>query len=475
MKGRVFPPNWSIARRLTVLYALSLFFLLAIAAGFLDWVLTSDMRRDNSQLLAAEIQSLRTLMRQRPGDLQSWREDVEREAASLPGYTRYYVRILDEQGQTIIETPGMGDIVDSRTFPEPLPFFDLNAIDGTDARGRDGRLLLLGAQWVELRQPGAHKRLIQVALDRSHDATIIADYRRKVLAVLLAGIVLSVTLGFVIAKAGLKPLSNITRAFRRISAEHLNTRVSSMHWPPEVAALAIAFDSMLERLESSFALLTQFSADLAHELRTPINNLRGETEVALGKLRTAEEYRTVLESSLEEYERLTRVIENLLFLARTDTRNTAIRPAPVNVRQEIETLVEYFDALAEEKGVVVSVSGNALLNADPVLFRRVLTNLLSNAFQYSPQDGRITLSVTTADGSVEVAVADTGMGIEKDDQKKVMDRFFRADKARSLHPQGTGLGLAIVKSIMDLHSGRVTIESSPGEGTTVRLRFPQKI
>jgi len=473
MKVRVFPPDWSIARRLTVLYALSLFLLLAIAAGFLDWILTSDMRRDNSQFLAAEVQSLRTLMRQRPADLQAWREEVEREAASLPGYARYYVRILDDQGTTIVETPGMGDIVDSRAFPEPLPAFDLKAIDGVDAAGRDGRLFLLGAQWVELRQPGTGRRLVQVAFDRSHDATIIADYRRKVLTVLFAGLILSVTLGFVITKAGLKPLSNITRTFRRISVEELNTRVSSIHWPPEVAALAAAFDSMIERLENSFALLTQFSADLAHELRTPINNLRGETEVSLGKQRTAEEYRIVLESSLEEYERLSRVIENLLFLARTDTRNTAVRPTPINVRQEIDGVVEYFDALAEETGIAVTVAGNALLNADPVLFRRALTNLLSNAFQYTPASGKITLSVTSGDGSVDVAVADTGIGIEQESQKKVLDRFFRAEKARALHPQGTGLGLAIVKSVMDLHAGRVTIESAPGKGTTVRLRFPQ--
>jgi two-component system heavy metal sensor histidine kinase CusS len=473
MNVRVFPPNWSIVRRLTLLYALSLFLLLGIAAAFLDWVLTTDMRRDNSQFLAAEIQSLRTLMRQRPGDLQAWREEVEREAGSIPGYTRFYVRILDEQGNTVVETQGISDIFDSRAFPEPLSTFDVNTVIGVDAKARDGRFFLLGAQWVELRQPEARKLLVQIAFDRSHDAMIIADYRRKVLTVLLAGLLLSVTLGFVIAKAGLTPLSNMTRAFKRISAEELNTRVNSLHWPPEVAALAGAFDSMLERLERSFALLTQFSADLAHELRTPINNLRGETEVALGKSRTAEEYRVVLESSLEEYERLSRVIENLLFLARADTHDTAVRPTPVNIRQEIDGLMEYFDALAEEKAIAISITGNALLNADPVLFRRALTNLLSNAFQYTPQNGRITLSVTTINGSVEVAVSDTGIGIEKDNHKKVLDRFFRADKARSFHPQGTGLGLAIVKSIMDLHSGSVAIESAPGEGTTVKLRFPQ--
>ena len=474
MTARVFPPSWSIARRLAVLYALSLFLLLAVSAAFLDWVLTSDMKRDNSQLLAAEIQSFRTLVRQHPDDVQAWRDEAAREAGSLPGHARYYVRILDELGNTIVETPGMGNIVQSQLFPGAAASFDVRTIDGFGAAGRDGRLFLLGAQWVELRQPGAGKRLIQVALDRSHDATIVADYRRKVLTVLLTGLILSATLGFAIAKAGLKPLSNITGIFRRISAEELSTRVSATHLPPEVAALASAFDAMLERLETSFALLTQFSADLAHELRTPINNLRGETEVALGRPRTADEYRAVLESGLEEYERLSRVIDSLLFLARTDAKHTALRPAPVNVRQEVDAIVDYFDALAEEKGISIRVTGNALLNADSVLFRRAITNILSNSFQYTPHGGNVALSIASAGGSVEIAVTDSGIGIDEEHLKSVLDRFFRAEKARVLYPQGTGLGLAIVKSIMDLHGGRVIVESAVGRGTTVRLRFIQE-
>jgi two-component system heavy metal sensor histidine kinase CusS len=471
MTVRIFPPTWSIARRLTALYALSLFLLLAIAAGLLDWVLTTDMRQDNIQDVRAEGQILRTLVTQRSEDLHALREEVERESGSLPGYVRCYVRVLDEQHGTLAETPGMGDILKVEALPEPSAF-DVKTDNERDVRGRDGRLFLVASQWVQLPRPEAGKRLIQVASDRSEDEKLIAEYRRMVVAILAVGLVLSVTLGFLIAEAGLKPLSHIARAVKGISAAHLSTRVSSIHWPPEVAVLADAFDSVLDRLESSFALLTQFSADLAHELRTPINNLRGETEVALGKLRTVEEYRGVLESSLEEYERLTRVIEGLLFLARTDTRDAGARPVLVNIRQEIDTLVEYFDALAEEKAITVSVSGNALLSVDPVLFRRALTNLLSNAFQYTQPHGKIALSVTTVNGRVEVAVSDTGVGIEKDELENVVKRFFRSDTARSLHPQGTGLGLAIVKSIMDLHSGSVAIESASGKGTTVTLKFP---
>lgn len=469
---RLFPATWPIVRRLTLLYSISLFLLLAVAAGFLDWVLATDMKKDSEQFLSAEIQSLRTLIRERPDDVKAWREEVEREAGSLKGFARYYIRILSEEGRPVVETPGMSGIIQPRAFPPSAPSFSMN-INGTDLQSSDGRQFLVAAQWVELTGPIMRKRLVQIALDRSHDKMIIADYRRKMLSVLLGGLLLSATLGFLMAKGGLKPLSNIGKKIRNITPDHLSTRVSSAEWPPEIALLAHTFDLMLERLERSFASLSQFSADLAHEIRTPIHNLRGETEVALEKPRTPEEYQSVLQSSLEEYERLTRVIENLLFLARSDTRNTEMRPARLNVRQEIEELTGYFEAIAEEKGITVSVSGNALVMADPVLFRRALTNLLSNAFQYTEKDGHITFTVTAAGPSVQIAVGDNGIGIEHEELHKVFSRFFRSRRARALRPEGTGLGLSIVKAIMDLHSGDITIKSIPGQGTTVTLIFPR--
>jgi two-component system heavy metal sensor histidine kinase CusS len=468
---RVFPPAWPIAWRLAVMYALSLFLLLAIAAGFLDWTLTSEMKRDNNEFLAVEMQSLRTLLKQRPGDVQAWREEIEREAAGSRR-PRYYVRILDEQGAIIVEMPGMNTAIGPHSFPPPIPM-NSKKVNPTNAIGADGRPFVVASQWVKLYRSEDKKRLIQIALDTSHDEETIADYRKKALLVLLLGVLVSATLGFLIAKAGLQPLAKLTQVFTRVTPEHLNERLGSISWPPEIASAANAFDSMLQRLERSFALLSQFSGDLAHELRTPITNLRGEAEVSLGRARTAEEYRRVIESSLEEYERLSRVIDNLLFLARTDTRNTVVRFSQVNVRMEIDAIMEYFEALAEEKNIKISLSGNALLNADAVLFRRALTNLLSNAFQYTDANGSVAIAVATHDGRVRVGVADSGIGIEKIHLEKVLNRFFRTEKARAMNSQGNGLGLAIVKSIMDLHGGTVDIESIPGQGTTVHLNFPQ--
>jgi two-component system heavy metal sensor histidine kinase CusS len=194
--------------------------------------------------------------------------------------------------------------------------------------------------------------------------------------------------------------------------------------------------------------------------------------VALGRARTAEEYRRVIESSLEEYERLSRVIENLLFLARADTRTMVARLSPVNVHQEIDAVMEYFETIAEEKSINLTVSGNALLKADSVLFRRTITNILSNALHYTPHGGSITVDIRKNDSYTEIVISDTGIGIEQNCLERVQDRFFRTEKARSMNSQGSGLGLAIVKSIMGLHNGTLEIESTLDKGSTVRLRFP---
>lgn len=235
--------------------------------------------------------------------------------------------------------------------------------------------------------------------------------------------------------------------------------------------MASAFDGMLLRLADAFARLTQFSADLAHELRTPINNLMGETEVALSRPRSAAEYRQILESNLEEYSRLSRTVESLLFVARAENTQIPLSKARLDGRTELEAVCSYHEALAEEKGIRLVCLGQGHLYADALLCKRALSNLLSNALRHTPAGGEIRLSLHEAvDGAAEIAVQDSGCGIAAEHIPKLFDRFYRVDPARS--EEGTGLGLAIVKSIMDLHGGSVAVGSQPGGGTTVRLRFP---
>jgi two-component system heavy metal sensor histidine kinase CusS len=215
---------------------------------------------------------------------------------------------------------------------------------------------------------------------------------------------------------------------------------------------------------------------LAHELRTPLQNLMGEAEVILSRQRTPEEYRQILESSLEEYGTLSRTIKELLFLARAENPQTAIQRARLDVRREIDSVFEFHDAQFHELGITVTRQGDAYLDADPLLFRRALNNLISNAVRHTPKGGEIRLTARRPEADlVEVAVSDTGCGIPAEHLSKIGDRFYRPDRTHFVHRDGAGLGLAIVKSIMALHGGSIAIESVEGTGTTVFLRFPSPL
>lgn len=483
----------SITGRLTILYTLSAFVMLIISTLFLYRVLVSGLETEDNEFIDDKIHVLQDILQKNPYNVEALKEEIKWERASL-GSSQYYIRILDEKGHTLIETPGMDNIINASLFPHLTN--DRDPPKEIKWRSPQGRAYFLKTAWAEttsfqdehhpkemLKSLGfdvnpiqRERRLLQIALDVSDDEALVSDYRRKLLTVLLLGVLFSAAAGVIVAHKGMHPLKEITKAAQRIKATQLHERISPTRWPNELAELATAFDEMLDRLENSFNQLSQFSADLAHELRTPINNLMGEAEVALSRTRTIDEYRHVLESSLEEYGRLSRMIDSLLFLARAESRDTYIKRSIFNAFKEIKAVQEFHESVAEEQGIEVTCQGNALLNADPILFRRAVSNLLSNAIQYTPRGGKVTLSVKQINnGCVEVSVSDTGSGIDPEHLPRIFDRFYRADRARSQHPQGAGLGLAIVKSIMDLHGGTVTIESKPNEGTTVILRFPNSL
>lgn len=466
--------HWSIQTRLSVLYTLSAFGMLLLATVFLQWVLTSNLEKEDNQFLAEKVQILRTLLHDHPDDAAALRQEVRWEAGTARPM-QYYARVQDASGLTLLETPGMSRQIRA-SFPSPSPASGdtETTAEWRAPEGRSYRLMAARATVASVGSP----RVLQVALDVSYDDALIADYRRKMALVLLGGIIFSAAAGLMTARKGLRPLSEITTAAGRVTAAQLDERIGLTPWPKELTALAVAFDAMLDRLHESFTRLSQFSADLAHELRTPVNNLMGEAGVALAKPRTPEEYRQVLESSLEEYGRLSRMIDGLLFLARAESVQAQAQSIFLDAFQELEAVREFYEAEAEEQGVELVCQGEARVKADPMLFRRAVSNLISNALRYTPPGGRIALTACQSGGQyAQVTVTDTGCGIEPRHLTHLFQRFYRADPARfqdhSGHYRGTGLGLAIVKSIMEMHGGTVTPESQPGLGTTVILKFPQ--
>jgi two-component system heavy metal sensor histidine kinase CusS len=258
----------------------------------------------------------------------------------------------------------------------------------------------------------------------------------------------------------------------RVNAERLHSRIAQEAWPAELRLLAVTFDEMMARIERSFEQLTRFSSDLAHEFRSPINNLVAAASVTLARARNAAEYQNTLEVVVEEGDRLSRMVSSMLFLARADNAKQVVRFEQLSTATEFLKLVEFFELMAEEQGVALVADGAVRVRADPLLLRQALSNLLANALRYTPRGGTIRLAAHETADAVVITVADNGAGIAPEHLPHLFDRFYRADAARSA-ADSTGLGLAVVRSIAELHGGTVEVSSLVGAGATFVLRFPQ--
>jgi two-component system heavy metal sensor histidine kinase CusS len=461
----------SLAFRLAAWSTAASFLLVAVATGALYLGVSTNLKRLSEQLLADELDVCRALVRERSGDAHALREEVEIDSA-IRKYQRFYVRVLDPQGQALATTPGMDQEL-SWSHIESEEAGHRGAIFWLESpAGRPYRALVAA---VPRDTNGKEIWTLQVAVDLTEEIEVLSRLRVWVWTVLAAAVIFCPWVGFVIARRGTAPLREVADTARHISSSTLNERIKAEGYPMEVAALADTFNAMLERLEESFAGLSRFSADIAHELRTPVNNIRGESEVALARARTAEEYRDVLGSCLEEAVRLSELIESLLFLARAERPGDHIKRQREDIGALLADVRDYYEAAASEMGVTVAVSGghDIIGDVDRPLLQRALGNLLSNALANTQAGGSIRLSARNQEGRIRIEVGDTGAGIASDALPRVFDRFYRADPARARNSGGTGLGLAIVRQIVLLHGGEVQISSEVGHGTTVSVMLPE--
>jgi two-component system heavy metal sensor histidine kinase CusS len=454
----------SLASQLVLLFTPAAALLLGCALAVLYWIVVRHAFAEDRLFLADRISALRADFHDAnsPATLN---EQLKR----LRGgeHPAYWVRVIDSDGRTLVETPRMSALVPANAFPTARN--SNSAIKSArDFRAR-GKLFSLASIAEE---KGGQLYTVQVAQDRSGDEEFSREFRTLLIIVLAFGILASAVIAITVTKRGLHPLAEMTRALRRIGPTHLKERVAPIGWPRELQPLATAFDEMLGRLEDSFTRLSQFSADLAHELRTPVANILGESQVTLTRARTPDEYRNAIESNVAECERLSAVIDNLLFLARAEAAASDIQQTAFEGRAEVEKIASFYQTVAEEQRVTISCRGEGEIYADPMLFSRAVSNLVENALRFTDGGGTIQIAIAPDATDTKVSVSDTGCGIAALHLSRVFDRFYRVDSSRS--PQGAGLGLSLVKSITDLHGGSAAIESEVGRGTTVTLTFPSK-
>src|SRR5262249_13045354 len=302
---------------------------------------------------------------------------------------------------------------------------------------------------------------------------LFARYRQNLLFAVVPTVALGLVGGYVLARRGLRPLREVTAAVRVVSPGRLGDRIPVAALPAELRALADAVHGRVERPQEGVTRLDQFSADIAHELRTPVHNLRGGVEVAMSRDRTPAEYRRTLDGVLAEADRLNRLIDRLLLLARIEDPRRALALEPTDIPGELDAIREFFDPAAAAAQVAVRVDVPAGLTArlDRALLQRAVSNLVGNAPAHPPAGGTAPLSAAASPAGTTLAVADTGTGISAEDLPRLFDRYHRSARAKA-DGRGVGLGLAIVQRVVELHGGMVAVESEPGRGTTIRLTFP---
>ena len=451
----------SIAFQLILFFTLAAGLLLACGLGIFYSIVAHHAFAEDNAVLADKVFALSADLRENGPEILG--EELATHRADQ--HTPYWIRILDSHGRAVAETPEMDRLIPAQIFPaarEPA-----EAIRTRKDYRSAGKLLSL-VSFNE--RSGGEAYTLQLAQDRSSDEQVKRNFALLFVAVLFGGVLASALIAIIVTRRGLRPLREMTESLARIGPDQLKQRIGSTGWPRELQPLAIAFDQMLERLDDSFTRLSQFSADLAHELRTPIANMLGEAQVALTRDRTAADYRETIESTVAECERLSRIVDNLLFVARVDAAREPIERKRFDARAAVEKIAAFYQTVADDHHVNITCSGDGQIYADPDLFERALANLLDNALRFTPRNGSIEIKLSDQHTDFDVAVSDSGCGIAAEHLPRVFDRFYRAEPSRG--SDGAGLGLALVKSILELHGGSVTIQSEVGGGTIVQLKVP---
>ena len=333
--------------------------------------------------------------------------------------------------------------------PENLSFVSENtlqkwSVDGSDYRGMSASI------------PKSYR--IVVGINISHHQQFLHHFKWQLLQIGLCGSLAMAILGWFAARRGLKPVQDMALVVAGISAQRLHERLSIDHIPFELHGLALSFNAMLDRLGNSLQRLSEFSSDIAHELRTPISNLMTQTQVSLSKPRTLEQYREILYSNLDEYERLSRMIADMLFLAKADHGLDIPNKETINLRHEIEALLEFYDALLAEKNLQCTVDGVGELQGDSLMLRRAISNVLSNAIRHSMAGSIIKVFLQKKNSQLICSIANQGDTITPEQLPRLFDRFYRADASRQRSEEGAGLGLAITRSIIEAHGGSISFD-----------------
>ncbi len=457
---RVGRPPLSLALRITVIVAVAMSVVFAVFAWHVSASLERHFAEQDLEELQAVAQSLRKALLEGGARDESSRIE-QRLAAAVMGHHGVFFEVWSVDGRRIYGTAPV-DLASLGRQQAAAARLDAQAIRVLVESGHDYRGAVL--------QMGAYRVLVAVLMD--FHLRYLAQLRTTLWLATILACVVAILSARLAVSWGHSPMRRLSERIGDIGSGHLHLRLDATQVPRELQHLVASFNDMLDRLQDSFVRLSDFSADIAHELRTPVTNLTTQAQVALSKTRGNEEYRELLYSSLEELERMGKTIADMLFLAQADHHLIQLSFANVDLAAEVHDLFEYFEALAEDQGVRLRREGDALtVPGDRLMLRRALSNLLANALRYTAPGQTVVVRLAAIDGHTEIAVENPGADIHPEHLGRLFDRFYRVDPARQHRGGGAGLGLAIVKSIVEAHLGSVAISSAAGL-TRFAIRLP---
>ncbi len=459
--------------RLTLWYGTALAIVLAVFAGLLYAEMARELREQVDQSLAeAAAAAVRSIEQSRATPFSQF-DDLAAQFPELAVVDKFF-QIFGPTGAITIQSPHIKrqDIPLSRGALESAlqgrSIFQSVRFAGESPVRLITVPIVAGGALINVVQVGTSLQPVEEALRRL----------LLVLAVMLpVALAVSLAAGWFLAGWALRPVGSITRAAQRIAEGDLSQRLTVPLAADEIGTLVATFNEMIARLDASFQQVRRFSADASHELRTPLTVMKGETELALRRPRAAEDYTSVLESNLEEIDRLTRIVDELLFLSRADLGEVTMASLPVRLDELLQEVQKQASVLGQEHNVQVALGAltPATILGDELRLRELLLNLVDNAVKYSKPDGKVELSLTTGGGQARLSVSDQGIGIPPETRARIFDRFYRTNEARAHAKRGTGLGLAICRWIAEAHRGRVEVQSQSNEGSRFTVVLPLTI
>lgn len=451
---------FSLAARLT--FFISLATIIAFVA--FTWIMLHSVEKHFAEQDASDLQQISTTLTNILKNPEiTEQQKVEKLDNALAGYRNIFVLLQNAGNQTLYHSPGgpvLTSALSTADFPQHLNTGKVFLWSGgmpKNAEHMDNGMTHTTYRIIP-NSVGPYTLLIALSID--FHLHYINELKNNLIMIASVISLMIIFIVLIAVHTGHQPLRNVSMKIKNITSENLDVRLDPDRVPIELKQLVMSFNHMIERIEDVFTRQANFSADIAHEIRTPITNLVTQTEIALSHRRTDKELEEVLYSNLEEYNRMTKMVSDMLFLAQADNNQLIPERVTLDLHAETIKVFEFFEAWAEEQEVGLRFEGHSsMVEGDPLMLRRVINNLLSNAIRYTPRGQSVTVRVNEQEDCVELTVENPGEPVAHEHLPRLFDRFYRVDPSRQRKSEGSGIGLAIVKSIVTAHHGKISVAS----------------